>query len=120
VTSFLKRHKDEIKVRIADNMSYLEKKWWNGKVINLSVINDGAEVSFMHPVGESRLLYRWPDIPDELFVKIPDILCKLKGATIQKRGRKRNSDYEMEENCLDEIESVFLNRIRKHLPLNAY
>ncbi len=74
----------------------------------------------MQPVGESRLLYRWPDIPDELLVKIPDVLCKLKRAPIQKRGRKRNIDYEMEENCLDEIESIFLNRIRKELPLNSY
>jgi hypothetical protein len=97
-----------------------ESKWWVGKVINLSVINDDAEISFMHPVGESRLLYRWPEIPDELFVKIPDVLCKLKGAMVQKRGRKRSSDYEMEETCLDEIESVFLSRIRKPLPLNAY
>jgi hypothetical protein len=97
-----------------------DKTWWIGKVINLSVINDDAEISFMHPVGESLLLYRWPDIPDELLVKIPDVLCKLKRASIQKRGRKRNTDYEMEENCLDEIESVFLNRIRKQLPLNSY
>ena len=84
------------------------------------MINDDAEISFMHVVGESRLLYRWPDIPNELLVKIPDVLCKLKGATVQKRGRKRNSDYEMEETCLDEMESVFLNRIRKHIPLNTY
>jgi hypothetical protein len=97
-----------------------DKTWWIGKVINLSVINDDAEISFMHPVGESLLLYRWPDVPDELLVKIPDVLCKLKRASIQKRGRKRNTDYEMEENCLDEIESVFLNRIRKQLPLNSY
>ena len=98
-----------------------EKSWWIGKVINLSVINDDAEISFMHPVGESRLLYRWPEIPDELLVKIPDILCKLKGASIQKRGRKRNFDYEMEENCLDEIESMFLSRIcGKGLPMSAY
>jgi hypothetical protein len=97
-----------------------DKSWWIGKVSNLSVINDDAVICFMHPVGESRLLYRWPDIPDELLVKIPDVLCKLKRASIQKRGRKRNTDYEMEENCLDEIESVFLNRIRKQLPLNSY
>ncbi len=72
-------------------------------------------------VGESRLLYRWPDIPDELLVKIPDVLCKLKGASVQKRGRKRNFDYEMEENCLDEIESMFLSRIcGKGLPMSAY
>src|SRR5271165_6881235 len=45
------------------------KTWWIGKVINLSVINDDAEIRFKHPVGESRLLYRWPDIPDELLVK---------------------------------------------------
>ncbi len=98
-----------------------EKFWWIGKVINLSVINDDAEISFMHPVGESRLLYRWPDIPDELLVKIPDVLCKLKGASVQKRRRKRNFDYEMEENCLDEIESMFLSRIcGKGLLMSTY
>ena len=97
-----------------------DKTWWIGKVINLSVINDDAEISFMHAVGESRLLYRWPEIPDELLVKIPDVLCKLKRASVQKRGRKRNRDYEMEENCLDEIESVFLSRIHQQLPLNTY
>ncbi len=71
-------------------------------------------------VGESRLLYRWPDIPDELLVKIPDVLCKLKGASVQKRGRKRNFDYEMEENCLDKTESMILSRIRsKGLPMST-
>ena len=74
----------------------------------------------MQPVDESRLLYRWPEIPDELLVKIPDVLCKLKRASVQKHVRKRNTDYEMEENCLDEIESVFLSRIHKQLPLNTY
>ncbi len=96
------------------------KTWWIGKVINLSVINDDAETSFLLAVGESRLLYRWPEIPDELLVKIPDVLCKLKRASVQKRGRKRNRDYDMEENCLDEIESVFLSRVHQQLPLNTY
>ena len=42
-----------------------EKAWWIGRIENLSVINDDAQINFMRPVGNPRLQYRRPDYPDE-------------------------------------------------------
>lgn len=85
------------------------------------MINDDAQVNFLHPLGNSRLQYRWPDHPVELPIKIADILCKLKAALVPKRGKKQICHYELEDTCLDEIESVFLNRICRHeLPMSDY
>lgn len=98
-----------------------EKSWWIGRIEHLSVINDEAQINFMHSIGNSRLQYRWPNDPDEMSIKTVDVLCKLKIPLVAKRERKQISRFELEDKCLDEIETVFLSRIcRKQLAMSAY
>jgi hypothetical protein len=98
-----------------------EKSWWIGRIEDLSVISHEAKINFLHAVGNSRLQYRWPNDPDHLSVKIADVLRKLKFPLVPVQKRNQIRHYELEEKCLDEIETVFLNRIcGQELPMSAY
>lgn len=97
------------------------ESWWIGKVEQLLVIKNEAEINFMHPLENSRSRYCWPEYADKLPIKVDDVLCKLKNPPVSKRGKKQTSDFELDDACLDEIESVFLSKICGHqLAMSAY
>ena len=82
-----------------------ENRWYIGRVVELD--NLECEISFM---AKSKNLFKWPNSPDEVWIRIDAILCKISEPMTTGRSQRM---FRIQADEEEKIERLFVPNHKK-------
>lgn len=84
-----------------------EKKWWLGRVLDVSPENSDVEIFFMIPSGPNQK-FHWGGSDEKCWVPAENILGIIQSQSLVPFGRISTRFFQIPEELMDQIEIKFL------------